>query len=84
MVVVSQSAVPSFTPCVEASVFSDTGTVGGATGCVNDKLSFHCFYQMGCVHISILMKKGKKKGKLHFLRYKAYLIKDENVQTSAR
>ena len=52
MVIMPEPAVATFAPCVEASVVKDTGTVGGATGCVNNFLPLQTLHQLRSIHAS--------------------------------
>lgn len=59
MVIVSKPAIATFTPGVQASIVKDTGTVGGATGCVNYHFALQGLYQLWSVHVTANKKKKK-------------------------
>ena len=52
MIIMSKPAIATFAPGVEAPVVKDTGTVGGATRCVNYMLPLQTLHQLRGVHVT--------------------------------
>ena len=66
IVIVSETSVATFAPCVEAPVVKDTGRVGGATLDVHHPFPLHGVHKPRSVHITVIVKPIREREREKF------------------